>query len=80
MGNILFESVILTACGVCVGFLLTFAAIRYLDSIYPLLTIEVTPRWMITAALLGISGGVVGALYPAFLAVRQDPVKALSYE
>jgi putative ABC transport system permease protein len=80
MGNILLESVILTATGVCAGFLLTLATIRYLGSIYPLLTIEITPRWMIIAAVLGISGGVVGALYPAFLAVRQDPVKALSYE
>jgi putative ABC transport system permease protein len=80
MGNILLESVILTAVGVCAGFLLTFGAIRYLATIYPLLTVEVTARWMIAAAALGISGGVVGALYPALLAVGQDPVKALSYE
>ena len=80
MGNILLESVILTACGVCAGFMLTLAAIRYLGTAYPLLTIEVTARWMATAGALGVTGGVVGALYPAFLALRQDAVEALSYE
>jgi putative ABC transport system permease protein len=80
MGNILLESVILTVCGVLAGFALTFAAVKYLGAVYPLLTIEVTVLWMVTGSLLGIAGGVVGALYPAYIAVRHDAVEALSYE
>jgi putative ABC transport system permease protein len=80
MGNILLESVVLTACGVMVGFLLTFGAIRYLGMVYPLLTIEVTAFWMITGGVLGVVGGILGALYPAYIAVRHDAVEALSYE
>lgn len=80
MGNILLESVILTVCGVLVGFILTFAAVKYLGMVYPLLTIEVTAYWIVTGSLLGIAGGVIGALYPAYIAVRHDAVEALSYE
>ena len=80
MGNILLESVILTVLGVLGGYALTYGAVRYLGVIYPLLTIEVTPFWIIAGSLLGIVGGVLGALYPAAIAVRQDPVRALSYE
>jgi putative ABC transport system permease protein len=80
MGNILLESVILTVSGVAVGFLLTFGAISYLGAVYPLLTIEVTPFWVITGSILGVAGGVIGAIYPAYVAVRHDAVEALSYE
>jgi putative ABC transport system permease protein len=44
------------------------------------LTIEIEPRWIAIAFLVGIVGGSVGALYPAVRAARQDAVEALSYE
>jgi putative ABC transport system permease protein len=80
VGNIVVESVILTVCGVLTGFLWTFLAVKYLAYAYPLLTVTITPFWIAIGSAMGIVGGVLGALYPAFLAVRQDPVAALSYE
>jgi putative ABC transport system permease protein len=80
MGNIILESVILTVGGVLMAFLLTFAAVKVLAALYPLLTVEVTPFWVVVGSGLGIVGGVLGALYPAYVAIRQDPVAALSYE
>ena len=80
IGNILLESVVLTIGGVLVAFLLTLAAVRVLTHVYPLLTVTITPFWIVAGSGLGILGGVLGALYPAFVAVRQDPVAALSYE
>jgi putative ABC transport system permease protein len=47
---------------------------------YPLLTVDVTPAWIAIAGGVGILGGLLGALYPAWFAARQDPVRALSYE
>jgi len=44
------------------------------------LTIEIEPRWIGVALLVGIVGGSIGALYPALRAARQDAVEALSYE
>ena len=36
--------------------------------------------WALTAALIGLLGGAVGAFYPAARAANLDPVTALSYE
>jgi putative ABC transport system permease protein len=80
MGNIVLESVILTVGGVIMAFLFTFIAVQILGVLYPMLTVKVTPFWVIVGSAMGILGGVLGALYPAYVAIRQDPVAALSYE
>lgn len=80
MGNIVVESVILTLGGVVTAFLFTFIAVKVLGALYPMLTVEITPFWVATGSFMGLAGGVLGALYPAYIAVRQDPVAALSYE
>jgi ABC-type antimicrobial peptide transport system permease subunit len=36
--------------------------------------------WALTAALIGLGGGALGALYPAMRAANLDPVSALTYE
>ncbi len=74
------ESVLLTAAGVAAGYAIAAAATVALRARYPLLTVDVTPRWLAIAGAVGILGGLLGALYPAWLAARQDPVRALSYE
>lgn len=80
MANIVLESVLLTGGGVVAGYALTAAAVGALRARYPLLTVEITPFWIALAGGLGILSGLLGALYPAWFAARQDPVKALSYE
>ena len=44
------------------------------------MSVEIEPRWVLIALLIGLLGGTIGALYPALRAARQDAVKALSYE
>jgi putative ABC transport system permease protein len=80
MRSILLESTLLTIGGVLTGYLLTLLSKYYLIRIYPLLTIEITSYWVLVGTFLGIAGGILGAFYPALIAVRQDPVKALNYE
>jgi putative ABC transport system permease protein len=80
MAGIVAESVLLTGGGVLAGYALTAAAVQALRAWYPLLTVEITPFWIALAGGLGILGGLLGALYPAWFAARQDPVRALSYE
>lgn len=36
--------------------------------------------WVLTAAVIGMAGGALGALYPATRAANLDPVTALAYE
>lgn len=77
---ILKESLLICAIGVGVGFLLAFAVNKLIAVTFPLLPIEISIQWRLLAAALGISGGLLGAIYPALKAAKQDPVQALSYE
>lgn len=80
MANIVVESMMLTGCGVLAGYLLTAAAVEVLARTYPMLTVRVTPFWVVAGGILGLASGLLGALYPAWFAARQDPVQALAYE
>jgi putative ABC transport system permease protein len=73
------EAIIVSLLGVMAGVLLTLAA-RFAVMRVTTLTIEVEPRWILVALLVGLVGGSIGALYPALRAAKQDAVDALSYE
>jgi putative ABC transport system permease protein len=73
------EAIIVSVLGVILGLILTYAA-RYAVMRSTSLIIEIEPRWLGVALLVGLLGGTIGALYPAIRAARQDAVEALSYE
>lgn len=73
------EAIIVSLLGVTLGLILTFAA-RYAVMRSTSLIVEIEPRWLLIALLVGLLGGTLGALYPAIRAARQDAVEALSYE
>ncbi|HCX30098.1 MAG TPA: hypothetical protein DHU55_10070 [Blastocatellia bacterium] len=73
------EAILVSLLGVTVGVGLTLAA-RVAVMRMTSLTVEIEPRWIAIAFLVGIVGGSVGALYPALRAAGQDAVEALSYE
>jgi putative ABC transport system permease protein len=73
------EALAVSVLGVIVGVLLTLAA-RFFVTRMTSLTVDIEPRWVGIALLIGIVGGTLGALYPALRAARQDAVEALSYE
>lgn len=73
------EAILVSLLGVTVGVALTFIA-RLGVMRMTNLVVEVEPRWIGVAFLVGIVGGSIGALYPALRAARQDAVDALSYE
>lgn len=73
------EAIIVSLLGVTMGIVLTFAA-RLGVTRMTTLVVDVEPRWILIAFMVGIVGGSVGALYPALRAARQDAVEALAYE
>ena len=77
---ILSETTLLCLAGVAGGVALSFAMRAIFLSAFPSLTILITPRWIVYAALIALVGGLLGASYPAWLASRKDPVEALAYE
>jgi len=40
----------------------------------------ITGTWIAYAALIAFTGSLCGALYPAWMAARKDPIDALAYE
>jgi putative ABC transport system permease protein len=73
------EAAIISAVGVLVGFVLSVFG-KYGIEASTRLQIDLLPRWLFFSALIGVLGGVAGALYPAVRAANLDPVEALSYE
>ncbi|HWG57551.1 MAG TPA: ABC transporter permease [Candidatus Acidoferrales bacterium] len=77
---ILSETTLLCLGGIVVGVAISYGARTAFMQLFPTLTIEILPKWVLYAALIAIGGGLLGASYPAWLASRKDPVEALSYE
>ncbi len=73
------EAILLSLCGIISGILLT-VLLKYILSIVTSLKVELDPMVMFWTTIIGLIGGALGALYPAFRAARLDAVEALSYE
>lgn len=78
-GEIEKEAFFISLIGVLAGFLLAVVARYFINRFFPV-TIELEAIWFFYTLLLGLTSGLLGALYPALRAANQDPVKALSYE
>ena len=79
VGEIEKEAVLISVVGVAAGFALSFAAGYLIQRAYAL-PFEYSWAWGLTAALIGLLGGALGALYPAVRAANLDPVNALAYD
>jgi len=77
---ILRESELLAGVGVVAGSLLAYGLWSTLSHVYPTLTIEMTWKWVMVAAVIALGSSAVGALYPAVKAAGQDAIAALAYE
>lgn len=77
---ILKETVIISCLGVLVGIGISEIGRKAITSAFPTLQVSMTLAEVLTACVLGLLGGALGALYPALKAARMDPVRALTYE
>jgi len=77
---VLRETSVLAVAGVVLGILGTFGVRALLSIKYPLFAFELTDLWFLRGALIGFAGSILGALYPAWMAARKDPIDALAYE
>lgn len=74
------ETLLLALLGIGAGIGLSFGAKALIENRFPILIVSLHPDWWLWAGLIAIGGALLGALYPAARAARQDPIAALAYE
>ncbi|MEX0892601.1 MAG: ABC transporter permease [Gemmatimonadota bacterium] len=77
--QVLVESATLSLLGAAVGIGLGNILAQVVRALSPL-PATLSPFWMMVAALMGVSVGIIAGLYPARKAARLDPVVALRAE
>jgi len=77
---LLSEIAVVCGAGILFGIGVSYLARAFFLSVFPTLSILITADWIFRAALIAVGGGMLGALYPAWLASRKDIVEALAYE
>jgi putative ABC transport system permease protein len=80
VGLILKESAMICVLGVLFGIGLSFALRQVIIGVFPTLQVRMAWSQLAFSCFLGLVGGILGALYPAYKASQMDPVTALSYE
>jgi putative ABC transport system permease protein len=77
---ILRETAVMALAGVALGIAGTFGVKALMVHVFPMQHFEVTPLWVARGAVIAFLGAICGALYPAWVAARKDPIDALAYE
>lgn len=77
---VVLESFLICLAGVVVGIALALVGRWGVPKIFPTLMVDLTREWALIAASLGLSGGLLGSVYPALKAARMDPIQALNFE
>jgi putative ABC transport system permease protein len=74
------ETAVLAAAGVLVGVAASFAVKAFLAHVFPTIYLDMSAAWVARGAAIGFIGSLCGAMYPAWMAARKDPIDALAYE
>jgi putative ABC transport system permease protein len=80
VGVVLRETAILAVAGALLGIAGTYGVKLLLGYVTPTTHFEITAEWLLRGAVIAFVGALCGALYPAWMAARKDPIDALAYE
>ena len=74
------ECSVLAVAGVILGIACTYIVRATLLHFFPTQHFQITAEWLLRGAVIAFCGSLVGAMYPAWIAARKDPIDALAYE
>ncbi|MBI2678398.1 MAG: ABC transporter permease [Candidatus Koribacter versatilis] len=77
---ILRETILLAVVGIVLGIVVSYSVSMTIVRYVPTLQVRIDRMWLVYAALIAVTGALLGALYPAFKAAQKDPIDALAYE
>jgi len=77
---ILRETAVMALAGVVLGIAGTFGVQLVMRHAFPTQHFEITGMWVARGAGIAFVGALCGAVYPAWMAARKDPIDALAYE
>jgi putative ABC transport system permease protein len=80
VGVVLRETAVIAVAGALLGIAGTFGVKLLIGHMFPTQHFEITGEWIIRGAIIAFFGAMLGALYPAWMAARKDPIDALAYE
>ena len=76
---VLRETAVMAVAGVLLGIAGTYL-VRTILLHSTTMHFEITGRWLAQGTLIAFGGALIGAVYPAWMAARKDPIDALAYE
>lgn len=77
---VLSETEVLAVAGVALGMAGTGGVHLLLGRLFPTFPFVLPSIWLLKGASIAFAGSFFGALYPAWMAARKDPIDALAYE
>jgi putative ABC transport system permease protein len=80
VGMVLRETAVMALAGVLLGIAGTFGIKLLMAHLFPMQHFEITGLWIAKGSAIAFAGAICGALYPAWMAARKDPIDALAYE
>ena len=80
VGVVLRETAVIAVVGALLGIAGTYGVKLLIAHLFPMQHFEITGEWLVKAAIIAFVGAIFGAMYPAWMAARKDPIDALAYE
>jgi len=80
MGILMRETFLLAVVGAIAGILMSYGTQWIMRTFVPTMPMFIVYRWWPWAALIALSGSMIGAIYPGLKAAKQDAIEALAYD